>query len=129
MLQKIILKKVVCWGSGSTFREFLYVDDLADACIFVLENWKPDKKEIKFLNVGTGNDMKIKNIAEIISKKCGFNGEIIWDSSKPDGTPKKQLDISKITRLGWQPKTSFDEGLNLTIKNYRYLKNKNILRE
>ena len=73
--------------------------------------------------------MKIKKIAEIISKKCGFNGEIIWDSSKPDGTPKKQLDISKIMRLGWRPKTSFDEGLNLTISNYRYLKNKNILRQ
>jgi len=122
-------KKVVCWGSGTTFREFLYVDDLADACKFVLENWKPDKKEIKFLNVGTGNDIKIKKIANIISKKCGFNGEILWDFSKPDGTAKKQLDISKIMRLGWKPKTSFDDGLNLTIKNYRYLKNKNILRQ
>ena len=122
------LEKVVCWGSGSPFREFLYVDDLADACKFVLENWKPHKEEIKFLNVGTGNDMKIKNIAEIISKKCGFNGEIQWDASKPDGTPKKQLDISKIMKLGWRPKTSFEEGLNLTISNYRYLKSKNILR-
>ena len=122
-------ERVVCWGSGSTFREFLYVDDLADACKFVLENWKPSKEEIKYLNVGTGNDMKINKIAEIISKKCGFNGKIEWDSSKPDGTPKKQLDISKITGLGWKPKTSFDEGLNLTIKNYRYLKNKKILRK
>ena len=122
-------KKVICWGSGNIFREFLYVDDLAEACLFVLENWKPDKNEIKFLNVGTGNDIKIKKIAEIISKKCGFNGEIIWDSSKPDGTPKKQLDISKIIKLGWQPKTDFDEGLNLTIQNYRYLKNKKILRQ
>ena len=122
-------KKVVCWGSGSPFREFLYVDDLADACKFVLENWKPKKEEIKYLNVGTGKDMKIKTIAEIIGKKCGFNGDIEWDISKPDGTPKKQLDISKITRLGWEPKTNFDEGLNLTISNYRYLKNKNILRQ
>ena len=123
------LKKVVCWGSGSPYREFLYVDDLADACRFVLENWKPLSKEIKYLNVGTGYDMKIKKIAEIISRKFGFNGEIEWDSSKPDGTPKKLLDISKIMRLGWEPKTSFDEGLNLTIKNYRYLKEKKILRE
>ena len=123
------LERVVCWGSGSPQREFLYVDDLADACKFVLENWKPSKEEIKYLNVGTGNDMKIKKIAQIISKKCGFNGEIVWDSSKPDGTPKKQLDISKITSLGWEPKTSFDEGLNLTISNYRYLKNKNLLRQ
>ena len=123
------LEKVVCWGSGSPYREFLYVDDFADACRFVLENWRPLKKEIKFLNVGTGYDMKIKKIAKIISEKCGFYGEIEWDSSKPDGTPKKQLDISKIVRLGWKPKTSLDEGLNLTIKNYRYLKNKKILRE
>ncbi len=123
------LEKVVCWGSGSPLREFLYVDDLADACKFVLENWQPNKRDIKFLNVGTGNDMKIKKIAEIISKKCGFNGEIAWDISKPDGTKKKQLDISKITNLGWKPKTSFDEGLNLTISNYRFLRNKKMLRE
>ena len=123
------LESVVCWGSGSPQREFLYVDDLADACKFVLENWKPDKEEIKYLNVGTGNDMKIKKIAETIAEKCGFKGEILWDFSKPDGTPKKQLDISKIKSLGWEPKTSFDEGLNLTISNYRYLKNKNMLRQ
>ncbi len=122
-------KKVVCWGSGSPYREFLYVDDLADACKFVLENWKPDKEEIKFLNVGTGKDMKIKEIAETISKKCGFNGDIEWDLSKPDGTPKKQLDISKIIKLGWQPKTTFEEGLTSTISNYKYLKNKNKLRQ
>ena len=123
------LESVVCWGSGSPQREFLYVDDLADACKFVLEIWKPHKDEIQYLNVGTGNDMKIKKIAEKIAEKCGFKGEILWDSSKPDGTPKKQLDISKITSLGWEPKTSFDEGLNLTISNYRYLKNKNMLRK
>ena len=123
------LERVLCWGSGSPRREFLYVDDLADACKFVLEKWKPHKEDIKYLNVGTGNDMKIKKIAEKIAEKCGYNGEILWDSSKPDGTPKKQLDISKITSLGWAPKTSFDEGLNLTISNYRYLKNKNLLRQ
>ena len=122
-------KKVICWGSGSPYREFLYVDDLADACKFVLEYWKPDKEEIKYLNVGTGKDMKIKQIAETISAKCGFNGDIEWDLSKPDGTPKKQLDISRIMKLGWQPKTSFEEGLTLTISNYQYLKNKNKLRQ
>ena len=123
------LERVLCWGSGSPRREFLYVDDLAEACKFVLEKWKPHKEDIKYLNVGTGNDMKIKKIAEKIAEKCGFKGEISWDLSKPDGTPKKQLDISKITNLGWTPKTSFDEGLNLTISNYRYLKNKNMLRQ
>ncbi len=122
-------KKVVCWGSGSPRREFLYVDDLADACKFALENWKPHKEEIKYLNVGTGKDMKIKQIAETISRKCGFNGDIEWDLSKPDGTPKKQLDISKIRKLGWEPKTNFEEGLDLTVSNYKYLKNKNQLRQ
>ena len=122
------LDKVVCWGTGSPYREFLYVDDLADACLFVLENWKPQIKDIKYLNVGSGNDLKIKEIAEIISKKCGYDGEIVWDNSKPDGTPKKLLDISKIKNLGWEPKTSFEEGLNLAIANYRYLKSKNLLR-
>ena len=122
-------KKVVCWGSGSPCREFLYVDDLADACKFALENWKPHKEEIKYLNVGTGKDMKIKQIAETISRKCGFNGDIEWDLSKPDGTPKKQLDISKIRKLGWEPKTSFEEGLDLTVSNYKYLKNKNQLKQ
>ena len=122
-------KKVVCWGTGSPYREFLYVDDLADACKFVLENWKPQKEDIKYLNVGTGKDMTVKKIAEIISKKFGFCGEIVWDQSKPDGTLKKQLDITKIMRLGWEPKTSFEEGLDLTITNYRYLKDKKMLRE
>ncbi len=125
---KYNLDKVVCWGTGSPYREFLYVDDLADACLFVLENWKPQIKDIKYLNVGSGNDLKIKKIAEIISKKCGYDGEIIWDITKPDGTPKKLLDISKIKSLGWEPKTSFEEGLNLAISNYRYLKSKNQLR-
>ena len=122
------LNEVVCWGTGSPYREFLYVDDLADACKFALENWKPSRKDIKYLNVGTGNDLKIKEIAEIISKKCGYNGKIIWDSSKPDGTPKKLLDISKIKSLGWKPKTSLEEGLSLTISNYRYLQSKRMLR-
>ena len=129
MRKKNNLEKVVCWGTGSPLREFLYVDDFADACKFVLENWKPQKKDIKYLNVGTGFDIKIKEVAEIISKKCGYNGVIEWDNSKPDGTPKKQLDISKIMNLGWKPKTSFEEGLDLTIKNYRYLKSKNMLRQ
>ncbi len=125
---KINLKEVVCWGTGSPYREFLYVDDLADACRFALENWKPYKKDIKYLNIGAGIDFKIKKIAEIISKKCGYRGEIKWDTSKPDGTPKKLLDVSKIKSLGWESKTSFDEGLSLTIANYRYLKSNNMLR-
>jgi len=121
-------KEIICWGSGSPLREFLYVDDLAEACRFVLENWKPKKDEIKYLNVGTGNDLTIKRLAEMISYKCGFQGNIQWDLSKPDGTPKKQLDISKILDLGWKPKIDLEEGLQLTINLYRKLKDKNLIR-
>ena len=94
-------------GSGSPFREFLYVDDLANATRYVLENWKPNNNDLKYLNVGTGNDISIKELAEIICGKIGFKGKIIWDINKPDGTPKKQLDISKIKKIGWMPKTSW----------------------
>jgi len=121
-------KEIICWGSGSPLREFLYVDDLAEACRFVLENWKPKKDEIKYLNVGTGSDLTIKRLAEMISDKCGFKGQISWDVSKPDGTPKKQLDISKILDLGWKPKIDLEEGLQLTINLYRKLKDKNLIR-
>ena len=107
----------------------MYVDDLADACQFVLETWKPKKEEIKYLNVGTGSDIEIKKIAEIISSKSGFNGKFIWDKTKPDGTPKKQLDISRILSKGWKPKTSLEKGLDLTIKDYRTLNDKNLVRK
>ena len=131
-------KEVICWGTGSPLREFLHVDDLGDACVFALENWdlnanNAPKDEngslLPFLNVGTGLDITIKDLANLVADFVDYDGEIIWDSSKPDGTPKKQLDISRIIKLGWEPKTTLDEGLNLTIKNYRYLKNKNLLRK
>ncbi len=113
------LKEIICWGSGAPFREFLYVDDLANATRFILENWKPNKSELKYLNVGTGNDISIKELAEVICDKIGFKGKILWDINKPDGTPKKQLDISKIKKIGWMPKTSLDKGLDLAIDFYR----------
>ena len=113
------LKEIICWGSGAPFREFLYVDDLANATRFILENWKPNKSELKYLNVGTGNDISIKELAEVICSKIGFKGKILWDINKPDGTPKKQLDISKIKKIGWMPKTSLDKGLDLAIDFYR----------
>ena len=123
------LKEIECWGSGSPRREFLYVDDLSEACRFVLENWKPKKEEIKFLNVGTGYDLPIKELAEIIAKKCQFKGKIKWDITKPDGTPRKQLDVSKIKKLGWKAKTNLDIGLENTIKEYKRLKEHNLIRE
>ena len=119
---------VECWGSGSPLREFLHVDDLADAVVFCLENWQPNREDspkdifgnpLSHLNVGTGKDISIKQLANKISELVGFKGEIIWDRSKPDGTPKKQLNISKISNLGWVPKISLDEGIKDTISIYK----------
>ena len=119
---------VECWGSGTPFREFLHVDDLGDAVVFCLENWHPNKENapkdifgnpLNHLNIGTGKDISIKQLAGKISELTGFKGEIIWDKSKPDGTPKKQLNISKISNLGWFPKISLDEGIKETISIYK----------
>ena len=118
---------VTCWGSGSAFREFMHVDDLGDAVLFILENWDPEVQRFKinenkyltYLNVGTGKDISIKDLAKKIANKVGFNGEIIWDKSKPDGTPKKQLDISKIQSLGWKATIELDEGIEKTLSTYK----------
>ena len=123
---------VECWGSGTPLREFLHVDDLGDAVVFCLENWDPSNedspkdfqgKALYHLNVGTGKDISIKQLAEKIAEISDFKGEIIWNKSKPDGTPKKQLDISKIKQLGWSPKISLDAGIKETINLYKKLWN------
>jgi len=115
---------VTCWGNGSPLREFLFVDDIGDAIVFALENWDPDSpnapidKEgnpLTILNVGSGLDISIKDLANKIAEFSQYKGEIIWDQSKPNGTPKKLLNIEKIDQLGWQPKTSLDEGIFKTI--------------
>lgn len=103
-------ESVTLWGTGSPMREFLHADDLAAACIFLLEEYTGDVA----VNVGTGSDISIKDLAEKISKVVGFSGGINWDSSKPDGTPRKLLDVSKINNLGWSSKISLDEGLRST---------------
>ncbi|XP_059285475.1 putative GDP-L-fucose synthase 2 [Lycium ferocissimum] len=99
--------QVVVWGSGSPLREFLHVDDLADAVIFLLENYS----DVEHVNVGSGNEVSIKELAELVKDVVGFKGELIWDSTKPDGTPRKLLDNSKIAALGWKPKISLRDGL------------------
>jgi GDP-L-fucose synthase len=103
-------KSVVLWGSGSPLREFLHSDDLASACLFLLENFDEEVP----INVGTGKDISIENLAELIKGIVGFSGDIEWDRSKPDGTPRKLLDTSRMDALGWQPKISLQEGIKST---------------
>jgi GDP-L-fucose synthase len=103
-------KSVTLWGTGSAYREFLHVDDLAEACLFLMENYdSPD-----LINVGCGEDIQIRDLAGMVGGVVGFSGQIEWDSAKPDGTPRKLLDVSKLTNLGWRAKISLAEGLRTT---------------
>ena len=113
------LTSVTCWGTGSPLREFLHVDDLGDACVFALENWSPCPGELTYMNVGTGEDLSIRKLAETIATATGFQGNIEWDSSKPDGTPKKQLDVTRLAKLGWKAQISLIEGLSQTVLEYQ----------
>ena len=118
--EAMIYKKpfVTCWGSGNAKREFLHVDDLGDAAIFALQNWNPVSSELPFINVGSGIDITIKDLAIMIADLVGYRGEIRWDSRKPDGTPRKMLDVSRLTSLGWNNKISLREGMQMTIKQF-----------
>lgn len=107
-------RSVVLWGTGSAKREFLHVDDMAEAAVFLMEKY--DDSEI--INVGTGKDLSIKELAMVIREKVGFPGDIEFDSTKPDGTPRKLLDTAKITKLGWKPRISLEEGIEKTIQWY-----------
>ena len=110
---------VTCWGSGTPLREFLHVDDLGEACVFALEHWQPGADDQQFLNVGTGVDLTIRELAEAVAAATGFTGEILWDASKPDGTPKKQLDVSRLAALGWRARIPLVEGLRSTVGLFR----------
>ena len=121
------LKNVTCWGSGQQLREFLFVEDLADACLFSINNWDQLIKEnakgkngelLSWLNVGSNIEISIKDLALRISDILGYDGEIIWDKSKPDGNPRKKLNWERFERLGWHPKTSLDEGLKISINDF-----------
>lgn len=103
-------KEVVIWGTGSPRREFLYVDDLADACLFLMKTY--DDKQL--INIGYGEDVSIKNLAELIGLVSNYSGRLIFDETKPDGTPRKLLDITRLTQLGWKPKTSLKTGIEIT---------------
>jgi GDP-L-fucose synthase len=106
---------VVNWGTGSPLREFLYVDDLATATLHLLEEYDGPEQ----VNVGTGEDQSIKEIAELVAKAVGFKGATEWDTTKPDGTPRKLLDISKIRAFGWKPKVSLEVGLELAVSEFK----------
>lgn len=105
---------VVCWGDGSPTREFLYVDDLADACVFLMNTYS----EEEFVNVGSDVEIKIIDLAEMIKEYVGYEGELIWDTTRPNGTPKRVMDNSKLFDMGWSPKVEFEQGLKQTIKWY-----------
>ena len=105
---------VTCWGDGSPLREFLYVDDLANLCVFLMNNYSGNET----VNAGTGKELTIKELTELVAKVVGYTGKIKWDTSKPNGTPRKLLDVSKATNLGWTYKTELEDGLRLSYEDF-----------
>jgi len=108
------LPYVTCWGDGSPLREFLYVDDLADLCVFLMNNYSGDET----VNAGSGKELTIKELTELVAGIIGYKGEIKWDTSRPNGTPRKLLDVSKSESLGWKYKTELDEGIKLAYEDF-----------
>lgn len=108
------LESVTCWGDGSPLREFLYVDDLADLCVFLMNNYSGDET----VNAGTGKELTIKSLTELVAKVVGYSGEIKWDTSRPNGTPRKLLDVSKAMALGWKYKTELEDGIRLAYEDF-----------
>ena len=99
--------EVVVWGTGTPLREFLHSDDLADACLFLMQNYN----DFGHVNVGIGEDISIKDLALLIKKIVGYEGNLVWDTSKPDGTPRKLMDVTKINNLGWKAEIGLEEGI------------------
>ena len=108
------LDSVVCWGDGSPLREFLYVDDLADLCVFLMNNYSGNET----VNAGTGKEITIRELTRLVALTVGYTGKILWDTTKPNGTPRKLLDVSKSRTLGWRYKTELEEGLKLAYKDF-----------
>lgn len=105
---------IEAWGTGSPRREFMYSDDMADACIFLMNSYDGDE----IVNIGTGEEVTIRDLSEMVASTVGYEGEIRWDSSKPDGTPRKLLDVSRLHALGWKHRTGLEEGLRLTYRSF-----------
>lgn len=108
------LNEVVIWGTGTPLREFLYVDDLADACVYLMNIYSGNET----VNLGTGKELSIKELAELVKKVVGFKGNITFDTTKPDGTPRKLLDVSKLEKLGWKYKTELEDGIKLAYEDF-----------
>lgn len=107
-------KSVTCWGDGSPLREFLYVDDLANLCVFLMNNYSGNET----VNAGTGKEVTIKQLTEMVAKTVGYDGEILWDTSRPNGTPRKLLDVSKSHAMGWRHKIELEEGISLAYDDF-----------
>ncbi len=105
---------VACWGTGSPLREFLYADDLARACVFLLENYS----EEQFINIGSGSEISIRDLTEIVKRVVGFTGEIVWDKTKPDGTPRKLMDSGRLRALGWKPQVDLETGIRYAYEDF-----------
>ncbi len=105
---------VTCWGDGSPLREFLYVDDLANLCVFLMNHYSGNET----VNAGTGKELSIKDLTNLVARIVGYEGQVVWDTSRPNGTPRKLLDISKATRLGWTYKTELEEGIRLAYDDF-----------
>ncbi len=108
------LPEVVCWGDGSPLREFLYVDDLANLCVFLMNNYSGNET----VNAGTGKELTIKELAELVARVVGYTDNIVWDTAKPGGTPRKLLDVSKAKALGWEYKTELEDGIRLAYEDF-----------
>lgn len=106
--------EMTLWGTGSPMREFLHADDLAEACLFLMENYN----ESELVNIGTGEDVTIENLAALVKQIIGFQGKIVWDTAKPDGTPRKLMDVSKLHGLGWHHKIALEDGIKLAYQDF-----------
>ena len=109
---------ITLWGTGSPLREFLHVDDMADSSVFLLLNYDAPDTTPSHVNAGCGEDLSIKDLSEIVQKAVGYKGKVIWDSSKPDGTPRKLMDVSKLKSLGWEPKIALEDGIKRVVSVY-----------
>ena len=112
------LASVTCWGTGKPLREFLYVDDLAEACVYLMNNFSANDLGNQTVNLGSGKELSIKELTELVAKVIGFKGEILWDTTRPDGTPRKLLNVSKLEKLGFKYHTELEEGIKLAYEDF-----------